>query len=320
MGGGWWAVGREAASCLLFVLLVLLLPLKAVAQADGPRSQVLIPTGVNIIVPTYMHLSGNYSFGNSILVPGADVDSDVFIGTYMRAFAIGETYAQIYVNPIWGRIDVQGTITDPRTGQQRSASVDTSGLGDAIVNLKIGLIGAKPLGLKDAAKQNRAFSLSALFGVTAPTGEYDSDKPLNLGTNMWAFRVAVPMVVPWGTAQTPTYLEIFPSATFYTDNTDPTLGAERRKQDPLYDIQTHLSHNFTPKFWASLDLRYRMGGETATDGIDDDNKQEVLGGGISAGYAFTPHLAMQATLGKVLLEDDGSDEDMIRVKLVYTFF
>jgi len=300
--------------------LLALLPLQAWSQADGPRSQVLIPTGVNIFVPTYMRLTGNYNFENSILVPGADVTSDVVVLTYMRSFAIGDRYAQVWINPLFGRIDAGGTVTNPGTGQPLDLNVDTSGLGDAIFNFKIGLVGARPLGLKDFSQQNREFQMGAFVGVTAPTGEYDSDKPLNLGTNTWAFRLGLPMVVPFGPPQSPTYLEIFPSATFYTDNDDPTLGADRREQDPLYDIQTHLTHNFTPQFWAGLDLRYRTGGETTTDGAADGNKQEVLGGGISAGYAFTPKFSVQASLGTILAEDDGSEEDMIRIKFAYSFF
>jgi hypothetical protein len=41
---------------------------------------------------------------------------------------------------------------------------------------------------------------------------------------------------------------------------------------------------------------------------------------VSAGYAFTPNLAAQISLGKVLAESDGSEEDMIRVKAAYSFF
>lgn len=301
-------------------LLLLLLPLASWAQADGPRSQVLIPTDVSIFVPTYMHLSGNYAFGGSVLVPGADVDSDVFVLTYLRAFDIAGRHAQIYINPVFGSIDASGTITPPATGQPVSANVSTSGLGDAIVNFKIGLVGAEPLGLKDMGKQNQGFQMGALFGLTLPTGEYDEDKPLNLGKNIWAFRFGLPMVWPVGSAKHPTFLEVIPSATFYSDNSSPTLGADERTQDALLDLQAHLSRNFTPKFWASLDLRYRNGGETTTDGVADDNKQDVLGGGVSAGYAFTPQLSAQMTLGMVLSESDGSEEDMIRVKVAYSFF
>jgi hypothetical protein len=303
-----------------FPALLLMLPLPAWSQADGPRSSTLIPTDVNILVPTYLRLTGNYSFDGQFLVPGAEVTSDVIVLTFMRSFAIGNRYAQVWINPVFGRIDASGTLTHPGTGQTFDVNVDTSGLGDAIFNFKIGLVGAQPIGLKDFAQQNREFQMGAFFGVTAPTGEYDSDKPLNLGTNTWAFRLGLPMVVPFGPPQSPTYLEIFPSATLYTDNNDPTLGADRREQDPLFDIQTHLTHNFTPQFWAGLDLRYRTGSETTTDGVSDDNKQDVLGGGISAGYAFTPRMSVQASLGTVLTESDGSDEEMIRIKFAYSFF
>jgi hypothetical protein len=311
-------ISRPAQWALLALLV--LLPLKSWAQADGPRSQVLIPTDVSIVVPAYLHLSGNYSFGGNVLVPGADVDSNVFMVSYLRAFDLAGRYAQIYITPVFGNIDAKGAITPPGTGQPVSANVSTSGLGDAIVNFKIGLVGAEPLGLKDFGKQNQGFHVDALFGLTLPTGDYDEDKPLNLGKNVWAFRFGLPLVWRLGAVQHPTFLEVIPSATFYSDNSSPTLGADVRTQDALFDIQTHLSRNFTPKFWASLDLRYRSGGETTTDGVADDNRQDVLGGGVSAGYAFTPNLAAQMTLGMVLAESDGSEEDMIRVKVAYSFF
>ena len=41
--------------------------------------------------------------------------------------------------------------------------------------------------------------------------------------------------------------------------------------------------NFTPKLWASLDLRYQYGGETTTDGVKDDNRIKQLGGGVALG-------------------------------------
>jgi hypothetical protein len=305
----------------LLAVVALLFSGHAQAQGDGPRSQVLIPTGVNILVPTYLDLKGSYSFGGNILLPNAEVTSDVFVLTYMRAFAIGDRYAQIWVNPIWGRIDARGTVTHPGTGQQFSAAIDASGMFDPVVNFKIGLLGAEPLGLKDMGKQNRDFQLSAFASVTIPIGEYDSDKLLNLGTNTWALRLGMPMVVSMGSSpQTPTFLEIFPSVTFYEDNDDPTMGASKREQDPLFQIENHLSHSFTPKFWGSIDLRYRQGGETTTDGISDNNKADVVGGGVSAGYSFTPKLSIQASLGKVLNEDDGSDEDLFRFKVAYLFF
>ena len=127
------------------------------------------------------------------------------------------------------------------------------------------------------------------------------------------------MVLPFKLFEKPVFFEFFPSVAFYTDNNDPTLGADVRAQDPLYMIESHVTYNFTPKLWGGLDLRYRYGGATTTDGISDDNTQDVLGGGISIGYSFYPALSMQASYGQVLSEKDGSDLDMVRVKLALMF-
>ena len=301
------------------VAFFLILPGVIRAQGDGPRSQLLLPAGVNVLVPTYLNLSGNYNFAESILVQDADITSDVFVLTYTRAFSLADRYAQIWVNPIFGAVDGSGSVVNPSTGNTIALESDARGLGDLLVNFKVGLIGTPALKLPEFAAQPQTFQLSAFGSISAPIGEYDSDRPLNLGTNVWAFRLGVPMVLPFKLFEKPAFFEFFPSVAFYTDNDDPTLGADVRAQDPLYMIESHLTYNFTPKLWGGLDLRYRYGGATTTDGISDENTQDVLGGGISIGYSFHPAISMQASYGQVLSEKDGSDLDMVRVKLALMF-
>ncbi len=303
----------------LLVVIILISPDLTRAQGDGPRSQLLLPVGVNVLVPTYLNLSGNYNFAESILVQDADITSDVFVLTYTRAFSLADRYAQIWVNPIFGAVDGSGSVVNPSTGNTIALESDARGLGDLLVNFKVGLIGTPALKLPEFAAQPQTFQLSAFGSISAPIGEYDSDRPLNLGTNVWAFRLGVPMVLPFKLFEKPAFFEFFPSVAFYTDNDDPTLGADVRAQDPLYMIESHLTYNFTPKLWGGLDLRYRYGGATTTDGISDENTQDVLGGGISIGYSFHPAISMQASCGQVLSEKDGSDLDMVRVKLALMF-
>ena len=303
----------------LLVAIILISPDLTRAQGDGPRSQLLLPVGVNVLVPTYLNLSGNYNFAESILVQDADITSDVFVLTYTRAFALADRYAQIWVNPIFGAVDGSGSVVNPSTGNTIALESDARGLGDLLVNFKVGLIGTPALKLPEFAAQPQTFQLSAFGSISAPIGEYDSDRPLNLGTNVWAFRLGVPMVLPFKLFEKPAFFEFFPSVAFYTDNDDPTLGADVRAQDPLYMIESHFTYNFTPKLWGGLDLRYRYGGATTTDGISDENTQDVLGGGISIGYSFHPAISMQASCGQVLSEKDGSDLDMVRVKLALMF-
>lgn len=298
---------------------VVLAPNCVEAQGDGPRSQTLLPTGINLVVPSYLDLSGNFNFGQTILLPEAKIDTSIWVVTYTRAFALGGRYAQFWINPIAGTVDGRGTFTDPRTGNRISVRVKESGLADPVVSFKLGLIGTPALALEEFAKTPQEFQLSAFVSATLPWGDYDSDRFLNLGTNVFALRVGTPMVLPMGDPKAPFFLELFPSVAFYDDNDDPSGAVREREQDPLFMVESHLSHNFTPKFWASLDLRYRYGAETTTDGVEDNNKQDVLGGGVSVGYSLTRFLSLQATYGNVLTENDGSELEMLRVKLALAF-
>ncbi len=305
-------------SPLGWLALTLLLPAPAAAQGDGPRSQVMFPTGMNFFVPTYLRLSGDFDFTQTILLDEADVDSDVWVMTYFRAFGLGGRYAQIWVNPIFGRIEGSATVANPSTGQRISGTASTSGMGDPVFSFKLGLIGMPALTPQEFAKYRQTFQLSGFLSVVPPLGSYDSERLLNLGTNRWAVRTGVPMVVPFGNPRT-TFLEVFPSVTFYGDNDDPTGGASLKEQAPLFQLENHLSHNFTPKFWGSLELRYFGGGETTTDGAEDDNVINQVGGGVSAGYTLSSVVSVQATYGRRLNSGDNKDLQMLRVKVVVVF-
>lgn len=296
----------------------LLAPSGARAQGDGPRSQVPMPLGTNVLVPTWLDLSMNSDFSQSILLVDADVDAGIFLGIYLRSFSIAGRYAQIWVVPNWGELDAQVEVARDGGGSI-TRSVSESGFGDPYFALKVGLVGAPGLKLPEFMKHKPTFQLYAYGGVFAPIGDYDSDRLLNLGTNRWALRLGLPMVVPLGNPKSQTYLEIHPGITLYDDNDDPTGGADLREQDPLLQVELHLSHNFTPKLWGSIGGRYRKGAETTTDGVADDNEQDVLGGEVTLGYAFTPHLGLQATYGEVLAENDGSKSDMLRLRMSYAF-
>lgn len=288
------------------------------AQGDGPRSQLPMPVGTNVLVPTWLNLNMNSDFSQSVLRADVDVNADILLGIYIRSFAIGDRYAQIWLVPNWGTLDASVDVARDGGGTV-SRSVRESGFGDPYAAMKIGLIGAPALGLADFMKHKPTFQLYAYAGVYLPVGDYDSDRLLNLGTNRWGYRVGLPMVFPIGNPKDQINLEIHPGITFYGDNSDPTGGAGEVSQDELYQVEFHLSRNFSPKWWGSIGGRYRYGGETRTDGVADDNQQDVFGGELTLGYAFTPHLGLQATYGQVVFDGDGSVSDMIRLRMNYAF-
>jgi hypothetical protein len=297
---------------LVFLGLVLAAS-NAHAQGDGPRVQLLSPVGANVLAPTYLDLSSNFNFAQDILVEGADITSRVGVATYIRFFRIGDRFAQVWVNPIWGSV---GGAVDVDQTTIHVPSV--SGLADPYLAMRVGLVGAPALTPAEFVKHTQRFQLHALVGAYVPVGDYDSNRPLNLGTNRWAIRLGLPMVVPFGKPGGMTYLEINPGAVFYTTNSDP-FGADRRTQDPLFIVESHLSHDFTPTFWGSVDLRYQTGGETTTDGVADDNRIGQLGGGVSLGYWFNRSLGLQASYGDIIAKNDDSSGSLLRVRLSWIF-
>ena len=63
-----------------------------------------------------------------------------------------------------------------------------SGLGDPRFRFSINLFGAPALSAKEFANYQQDLIVGASLQVSAPLGQYDDSKLLNLGNNRWSFR------------------------------------------------------------------------------------------------------------------------------------
>ncbi|MEJ2581668.1 MAG: transporter [Acidobacteriota bacterium] len=110
--------------------------------------------------------------------------------------------------------------------------------------------------------------LGASMLVKAPTGQYDSLKLINIGTNRWSFKPELGVVRVMGRWAIDAYL----GGWFYTDNTD-FLDGMTRKQDPIVSTQAHVRYHFSPTVWAALDGNFWWGGQSTVDGVENDDLQ-----------------------------------------------
>ncbi len=104
--------------------------------------------------------------------------------------------------------------------------------------------------------------------MSAPLGQYDSGKLINIGTNRWSFKAELGFSKGWG-AWT---LEVAPSVTFFTDNND-FLDGGTVEQEPLYAAQGHLIYGFQSGIWLALDGTAYTGARTGVNGVKQDNEQ-----------------------------------------------
>ena len=151
-----------------------------------------------------------------------------------------------------------------------------SGLGDPRFRFSVNLFGAPALSVKEFANYQQDLIIGISLQVSAPLGQYDNSKLLNLGNNRWSFRPEVGISKAWG----PWTLEVAPSVTFFTDNTDFFNGSTFA-QAPIYLVQGHIIYNFQSGAWMSLDGTYFTGGRTTLNGVRGDNEQANTRAGLT---------------------------------------
>jgi hypothetical protein len=228
-----------------------------------PRAYANSPIGLNFLIAGYGYLWGDVLVDPSLPVKDVDAKVHAAVVTYARVLdfwgqsgtlALGVPYAWLSAN---GEVE----------GQPRS--VDRSGLGDITLRVAVNLYGAPALSLEEFRDYRQDTIVGVSLLVTAPAGEYDSERLINIGTNRWSFKPEAGISKALGRWT----LEAAAGVTFFTDN-DEFLGDKVREQDPLHSLQGHLIYTFNPRLWAALDATYYTGGRTSVNGARNDDRQE----------------------------------------------
>jgi hypothetical protein len=156
--------------------------------------------------------------------------------------------------------------------------------------------------------------IGASLLVQVPTGEYNSDKLLNLGTNRWSTKPAIGMIVPLR----PTWLlEIELGAWFYGDN-DNFLG-EIREQDPIISTEIHLVKRIRPGFWASLDANFYRGGETRVGSDFNDDLQRNSRAGFTLVFPVRGRHAIRGSFSTGVSTRSGGDFEMYSLSYFFSW-
>jgi len=295
--------------------------LASFAQGDGPRSFLVLPKGIFAVNARWIGMDQNIDATGTILIPKAEVKVNVFPITMYHTFSLAGRFAQVslMVNP--GSVSASAKNVPPVIPLP-ATTVSANGLSDGFIDFKLGLVGAPALDVVTYMKSPMQFSMLADVRYWY-SGSYDESQALNLGTNRPTYQLGLPMAIPLNqNLSKATWLEIFPSVMLFGDNNSPTRAtrADKIEQAPLLSIENHLTHNFNPKVWVAANLLYRVGGKTTTDGVENENAQNMLGGGVGVGYQFLPYLGAFADYGTILLGGpNDARSNMFRVAFNFTY-
>ena len=150
--------------------------------------------------------------------------------------------------------------------------------------------------IPDALRYEPGFSVDLLADLALPIGEYDSNQPLNLGQNRWYGRLGMPVVWQLGdwVPGRRTTLEFLPAVWLFGNNTD--YVGQTLKTDPMFQLDAHLTRDFTEHLWGSLDVAWYNGGKATINGVAGE-KLNNLGVGLTLGYQVNEqpgsHLRLQ---------------------------
>jgi hypothetical protein len=288
----------------------------AYAQQDGARGYTLGPEGVQAILLIGTYTSANQTTPNAPVGVGSDISSNVTAIQYVVPLNLSGRSAAIFpVLPI-------GTISGSVESGGTTVANGSSGLGDFVVGGFVGLVGMPALPPEKYVAYEPGFSLAALAVVMAPTGEYDPTKIFNLGTNRWTFRAGLPMYYALGQSYVDPHLTTFelkPTLTFYTANDDP-YGADRQTQDPLFELEGHVTRNLNSKFWVAADAMYQYGSGTSTDGAGDDNTRMNLNIGATVGASINASMQLRVSYAHSIAHNDfGMQGQGARIMLIGAF-
>jgi hypothetical protein len=261
-------------------------------------------SGGNAVPLIYNSMSGNTNpFDPAHLVsPGADIEASLAIAGYGRSLTLFGRGALVAV------LVPMGNISGEVTAAGQTLSQTARGFGDPTVEFDINLIGPKSqASLVDVLRYQPGFSLDLIVDLAVPIGEYDDSRSLNIGQNRWYGRLGAPIVWQLG-AWVPgrrTTLEFLPAVWLFGKN-DNFVG-QTLETDPLFQLDAHLTRDFTGSLWGSLDGSWYQGGAATLDGVEGD-KLDNLAFGLTLGYQINDNLGL--TVGYKSTVNDSAPGDI----------
>jgi hypothetical protein len=246
------------------VLSTLLLAAATAARAQDiePRSYSNAPIGVNFLGLGYAYTDGALPTNPSLPIANSHISTSNALLGYGHVFDLwGQSAkANIVVPYSW----LSGTAVFKGQPIQRTVN----GLTDISVKVSANFYGAPAMDLQEFRNYRQDLILGASLALTAPIGQYDSSRLVNLGTNRWSVRPELGASKAFG----PLTFELSAGPTFFTDNTN-FLNGHTRSQDPIFSGQAHAIYDFGVGIWGSFDVQYWTGGSTAVDGNGDNDLQ-----------------------------------------------
>jgi hypothetical protein len=232
------------------------------AQDLTPRAYLITPIHSNAIVVSYSFETGDILLNPTLPISNTKGTLHAPILSYAHSFSFFGRSANIALVLPYGVGNFTGQVNGAPEAVRRS------GLYDGDVRFSVNLKGGPAMNLRQYLQWKQKTVIGASVTVTAPTGQYDPMRLVNLGSNRWAIKPEIGMLRRWNHL----VLDLYGGVWLFTENSEyyshnqQFPGTNTQTQNPLGALEAHLSYDLKPRLWVSLDANYWYGGSTYING------------------------------------------------------
>jgi hypothetical protein len=271
-----------------------------------PRAYANAPVGMNFLIAGLAKSEGGLSTDPASPIQDAHLNINTGVLAYARSL------------DVWGNSGKFDVIM-PFSGLSGTALVNgqpverkISGLNDPRFRFSVNFIGAPALSIQEFAGYQQDLIVGASVQVSAPVGQYDPSRLVNIGSNRWFIKPDIGISKAIGAFT----LELSAGAFFYSKN-DEYYGGKSLEQDHLYTTQAHVTYSFRNGVWVALDGTYDYGGRTTVNGVQQDDVQESSRFGATLAMPVNRNYSVKLYASSGVSIRTGSDYNLAGAALQY---
>lgn len=288
-------------------LFLALAPSLAGAQSLEPRLYLPLPVGWNALVATYSHSYGDVVVDGTLPIEDVNVSTHTGTAAFARAFSLFGRSAQVQAVVPFVKGTVEGTVTGQDTVRY------LKGFADPQLRLAFNLAGGPARRREQLAGVRFGTIVGGSLVVTAPLGEYDSDRLVNISSHRWSMKPELAVIEPLGSGWA---LEGYAGIWVFGDNTE-YAGTSTVSQNPLWTFQVHLIHLFGRRVWVALDGTFVTGGTTSVDGVTQNTFQRNSRFGATGSWFLGGGHAVKGSFSSGVFTRVGGEFDVFAVSYQY---
>ncbi|HVM80067.1 MAG TPA: transporter [Stellaceae bacterium] len=297
---------------VLAILLAAAAPLLAGGargQEMEPRTYAASPIDTNFLILGYAHTSGSVSLVPTIPITGVEATIDSEVLAYSRTFPMFGRTASIGIALPF----VEGTVSG--NVMESAKQVTRQGMDDIGLRFGINFLGSPALTPAEFARREPRTSIGASLAIFAPTGDYNPNHLINIGSNRWAFKPELGFSQPIGDW----FVDGSAGIWFFGENGN-FFGGHSRGQEPLGLLQAHVGYNFRPGLWLAGDASYFVGGESSLDGVSGHDTLRNSRYGLTLSVPIGDGLSMKVAWSSWLKGTFGANFNTFGAALQYRWF